>query len=126
MQKEEHSAILLTFIKLPFVIKNFVLSIFEWPFSEILLYAFFFFRAFLYPDQWATFHYSFHDRPNTLNSTLARAKEQHGTRERKQLTTGLKYRERHFSVALLCEPTTIEYKMNKTSGFCGFLVVVAN
>ena len=28
----EHSAILLTFIKLPFVIKNFVLSIFEWPF----------------------------------------------------------------------------------------------
>ena len=28
----EHSAILLTFIKLPFVIKVFVLSIFEWPF----------------------------------------------------------------------------------------------
>ena len=28
----EHSAILLTFIKLPFVIKLFVLSIFEWPF----------------------------------------------------------------------------------------------
>ena len=27
----EHSAILLTFIKLPFVIKIFVLSIFEWP-----------------------------------------------------------------------------------------------
>ena len=27
-----HSAILSTFIKLPFVIKNFVLSIFEWPF----------------------------------------------------------------------------------------------
>ena len=27
----EHSAILLTFIKLPFVIKTFVLSIFEWP-----------------------------------------------------------------------------------------------
>ena len=26
----EHSAILLTFIKLPFVIKTFVLSIFEW------------------------------------------------------------------------------------------------
>ena len=30
--KREHSAILLTFIKLPFVIKIFVLSIFEWPF----------------------------------------------------------------------------------------------
>ena len=28
----EHSAILLSFIKLPFVIKMFVLSIFEWPF----------------------------------------------------------------------------------------------
>ena len=28
----EHSAILLTFIKLPFVIKTFVLSIYEWPF----------------------------------------------------------------------------------------------
>ena len=27
-----HSAILLTFIKLPFIIKIFVLSIFEWPF----------------------------------------------------------------------------------------------
>ena len=31
--KREHSAILLTFIKLPFVIKIFVLSIFEWPFK---------------------------------------------------------------------------------------------
>ena len=30
--KGEHSAILLTFIKLPFVIKIFDLSIFEWPF----------------------------------------------------------------------------------------------
>ena len=28
----EHSAILSTFIKLPFVIKTFVLSMFEWPF----------------------------------------------------------------------------------------------
>ena len=28
----EHSAILSTFIKLPFVFKTFVLSIFEWPF----------------------------------------------------------------------------------------------
>ena len=31
MLQGEHSAILLTFIKLPFVIKIFVLSIFEWP-----------------------------------------------------------------------------------------------
>ena len=30
MLQGEHSAILLTFIKLPFVIKIFVLSIFEW------------------------------------------------------------------------------------------------
>ena len=32
MPQREHSAILSTFIKLPFVIKIFVLSIFEWPF----------------------------------------------------------------------------------------------
>ena len=32
MVQGEHSAILSTFIKLPFVIKIFVLSIFEWPF----------------------------------------------------------------------------------------------
>ena len=31
MLQAEHSAILWTFIKLPFVIKIFVLSIFEWP-----------------------------------------------------------------------------------------------
>ena len=32
MLQGERSAILPTFIKLPFVIKTFVLSIFEWPF----------------------------------------------------------------------------------------------
>ena len=32
MLQGEHSAILSTFIKLPFVIETFVLSIFEWPF----------------------------------------------------------------------------------------------
>ena len=32
MRQGEHSAILSTFIKLPFAIKIFVLSIFEWPF----------------------------------------------------------------------------------------------
>ena len=32
MLQGEHSAILLSFIKLPFVIKIFILSIFEWPF----------------------------------------------------------------------------------------------
>ena len=31
MLQGEHSALLLTFIKLPFFIKTFVLSIFEWP-----------------------------------------------------------------------------------------------
>ena len=31
MLQREHSAILSTFIKLPFVIKTFLLSIFEWP-----------------------------------------------------------------------------------------------
>ena len=34
MAELEHSAILLTFIKLPFFIKIFVLSIFEWPFYK--------------------------------------------------------------------------------------------
>ena len=32
MLQGDHSAILSTFIKLPFVIKSIVLSIFEWPF----------------------------------------------------------------------------------------------
>ena len=32
----QHSAILSTFIKLPFVIKIFVLSIFEWPFYTVI------------------------------------------------------------------------------------------
>ena len=32
MLQGEHSAILSTFIKLPFVMKIFILSIFEWPF----------------------------------------------------------------------------------------------
>ena len=34
----EHSAILSTFIKLPFVFKTFVLSIFEWSLKTGLLY----------------------------------------------------------------------------------------
>ena len=37
MLQGEHSAILSTFIKLPFVIKIFVLSIFEWPLKTGLL-----------------------------------------------------------------------------------------
>ena len=32
MLQREHSAILSTFVKLPFVIKTFILSTFEWPF----------------------------------------------------------------------------------------------
>ena len=37
MLRGEHSAILLTFIKLPLVIKTFILSIFEWSFYTVLL-----------------------------------------------------------------------------------------
>ena len=33
----EHSAILLTFIKIPIVIKIFVVSIFEWPFYTVFI-----------------------------------------------------------------------------------------
>ena len=41
MVQGEHSAILSTFIKLPFVIKIFVLSIFEWPFyTEFIVRSF--------------------------------------------------------------------------------------
>ena len=36
MLQGEHSAILSTFIKLPFVIKIFALSIFEWPLKTIV------------------------------------------------------------------------------------------
>ena len=41
-RRGEHSAKLLTFIKLPFVIKIFVLSIFEWPFYTGFTVIFFF------------------------------------------------------------------------------------
>ena len=41
MLEGEHYSILLTFIKLPFVIKVFVLSIFEWPFYTGLMYCMF-------------------------------------------------------------------------------------
>ena len=34
----EHSAILLIFIKLLFVVETFVLSIVEWPFTQVLLH----------------------------------------------------------------------------------------
>ena len=47
MLQREHSAILSTFIKLTFVFKIFVLSIFEWPFYTGL--TVFGFLAFLLP-----------------------------------------------------------------------------
>ena len=40
-----------TFIKLPFDIKSFVLSIFEWPFTQVLLYVLIIFTQ----DIWTTF-----------------------------------------------------------------------
>ena len=52
MLQEEHSAILSTFIKLPFVFKIFVLSIFEWPlktgFTVFPLYNCLFITPFTY------------------------------------------------------------------------------
>ena len=41
MHQREHSAILLTFIKVAFVIKIFVLSIFEWSFKIVLTYIYY-------------------------------------------------------------------------------------
>ena len=48
--KGEHSAILLTFIKLPFVIKIFVLSIFEWLLKTGFTVVFTGFRSARKPD----------------------------------------------------------------------------
>ena len=42
MLQGEHSALLLTFIKLSFVIKIFVLSIFEWPFYTGFIVVFYY------------------------------------------------------------------------------------
>ena len=50
----EHSVILLTFIKLPFVIKIFVLSIFEWPF-----YSGFAVYHYEWRSLWRVFAYAF-------------------------------------------------------------------
>ena len=48
MVQEEHSAILSTFIKLPFVIKICVLSIFEWPLKTGFTIVTYFHDFFLY------------------------------------------------------------------------------
>ena len=45
----EHSAILSIFFKLPFVIETIVLSIFEWPFTQVLLYFQFYFSDGTFP-----------------------------------------------------------------------------
>ena len=37
----EHSAILSTFIKLPFVLKTFILSVFEWPLKTVVASIFY-------------------------------------------------------------------------------------
>ena len=51
MLKAEHSAILSTFIKLPYAIKTFVLSIIEWPLRQVLQYF-----MCLLPDAKQAFH----------------------------------------------------------------------
>ena len=43
MLQREHSAILSTFIELPVAIKTFILSIFEWRFTQVLLHIVFVF-----------------------------------------------------------------------------------
>ena len=52
MLKGEHSAILSTCIKLPFVIKIFIVSIFEWPFYTGFTVVF----NFLYYPYWEILH----------------------------------------------------------------------
>ena len=49
MLQREHSAIVSTFIKLPFVIKTFVLSIFEWPFyTGFTVYIYIYIYIYIY------------------------------------------------------------------------------
>ena len=43
MLQREHSAILSTFIELTVTIKTFILSFFEWPFTQVLLHIVFVF-----------------------------------------------------------------------------------
>ena len=71
MLQGEHSAILSTFIKLLFVIKIFVLSIFEWPlktgFTSILLYC-----LVTHLFQLYTVKYHYRMVPNTEHGTAPR------------------------------------------------------
>ena len=67
----EHSAKLSTFIKLPFVIKTFILSIFEWPFYTdftVLLRTSYLLQFFVY-----NFCYSIYDH-HRLNSKISMQK----------------------------------------------------
>ena len=60
----EHSAILLTFIKLPFVYKTFVLSIFEWPFkTDLTVILFHEYKLFLKKNNGKTIDESHFDEP---------------------------------------------------------------
>ena len=90
----EHSAILLTFIKVPFVIKIFVLSIFEWPFyTGFTVFIKSFFKFTCTAIRWATglilvrtlnlFHIFSSPEPkthriaNSLHTTLASVSHLH-------------------------------------------------
>ena len=59
----EHSAILLTFIKLPFDIKIFVLSIFEWPFYKCVKRRYYGVKGFVRMSCWIREIMCVHYRP---------------------------------------------------------------
>ena len=67
MLQGEHSAILSTFIKLLFTIKIFVLSILEWPFTQVLLY--------IKDNQFNTLVHYFYKK--VIFVTTARVRHQH-------------------------------------------------
>ena len=68
----EHSVILSTFIKLPFVIKTFVLSIFEWPFYTGFTVVTFEIYTFVQPSN-PVFTVTFRDSTTASRSTLLTA-----------------------------------------------------
>ena len=62
MLQGEHSSILSTFIKLPFAIKTFVLSIFEWPLKTgFTVHTFYFSAVDSFAIDWLTWNWYFTD-----------------------------------------------------------------
>ena len=82
----ERGAILLTFIKLPFVIKIFVLSIFKWPFYTLSSFTVFVFIC--RNDCTYNLHQCFHPQCPFLLSSLMTLSRNHWTYWQSRVTGG--------------------------------------